>query len=122
MNNQEVNGRRAARGRAIVHTNERYGNNTDDLGNVLLDLMHYARVDGRDFAKELAFAEKAYSEDTATEEFEATITPSQYGFDPFIHKFKAACLNDAIVYLNEFCVIHDAKFDLGGVKGPSKKT
>ena len=54
MNNQEVNGRRAARGRAIVHTNERYGNNTDDLGNVLLDLMHYARVDGRDFAKELA--------------------------------------------------------------------
>lgn len=58
--------RRANRGAAIVHTNERYKNNNDNLGDVLLDLLHYADFEGKDFEKELEFARKAFEEDKLT--------------------------------------------------------
>jgi hypothetical protein len=55
---------RALRGLSIVHSNERYKNSNDNLGDVLLDLLHYAKREGKDFGKELNFALNAFVEDT----------------------------------------------------------
>jgi hypothetical protein len=62
--NMSVAMNRALRGLSIVHSNERYKNSNDNLGDVLLDLLHYAKREGKDFGKELAFALNAFVEDT----------------------------------------------------------
>lgn len=54
----------AARGRAIVHTNERYRANRNTLADVLLDLLHYADADGLvNFDAELEIARRHFKED-----------------------------------------------------------
>lgn len=63
--------KRSLRGARIIHSNERYGNNNDNIGDVLLDLLHYARQNGKDFEAELTFARKALKEDIEQEEKEA---------------------------------------------------
>lgn len=55
---------RAARGRTIVCASSRRRNSNDNIGDVLLDLMHYAAQRGKDFEAELAFARRAFAEDT----------------------------------------------------------
>lgn len=59
----DVRRRIVLRGTAIVHETKRYEENKDNLGDVLLDLLHYADENCRDFEKELAWARKAYAED-----------------------------------------------------------
>lgn len=61
---RDVIHRIAMRGAAIIHTNERYASNKNSLGDVLLDLIHHAAYEGIDFDKELAWARKAFAEDT----------------------------------------------------------
>lgn len=55
--------KRALRGLNMVHSTERYKSSLDNLGDALLDLIHYAHREGRDFEKELEWARKAYVED-----------------------------------------------------------
>jgi hypothetical protein len=58
------NSRLVRRGMHIVHSDERHKDSNDNLGDVLLDLMHYAEWYGRDFGKALEYASNALSEDT----------------------------------------------------------
>lgn len=58
---------RACRGMKAVHTNERHRDSKDNLGDLLLDLMHYAQQAGKDFQQELRYAFRAFTEDTKEE-------------------------------------------------------
>lgn len=56
-----------SRGRNLVHSNERYRNSQNSLGDVLLDLIHWAKADGIDWESELDWAKQAYQEDKRAE-------------------------------------------------------
>lgn len=55
--------KQSSRGRSIVHSTERYKNSQNSLGDVLLDLMHFASQDGIDFDEELNAARQYFDED-----------------------------------------------------------
>ena len=56
--------KRAARAMAIVHATSRYRDSNNDLGSVLLDLMHFAAQEGINFDREVDWARNAMIEDT----------------------------------------------------------
>jgi hypothetical protein len=63
INLQKLVCKKATRGRNLVHSTERYKECTDNLTDVLCDLMHYATADGRNFEKELEKARQLYKMD-----------------------------------------------------------
>lgn len=56
--------KRAARATAIVYATSRYRDSNNDLGSVLLDLMHFAAQEGINFDREVDWARNAMIEDT----------------------------------------------------------
>ena len=65
MIDRDMQVRRAMDAMRALHTNARYTANKNNIGDLILDLMHYAAIEGKDFEKELAFARTAFTEDTS---------------------------------------------------------
>lgn len=68
MTTAGFNAKAAKRGRTAVHSNSRYKESKNSVGDMLVDLLHLCASEGIDFGKELSFAFRAHGEDINTDE------------------------------------------------------
>lgn len=70
----EFDTKKAVRGRNLIHSTSRYRDSNNDMGSVLLDLLHYAKLGGLKFEEELDWARKAFDEDiTILQDYERRV-------------------------------------------------